>query len=41
MAYSPGVSLSLQGDLEERLGGMPAVQAEDEYRRLLPDSRPP
>ena len=31
----PASILGLQGDLEDRLKTMPAVQAEDEYRRLL------
>lgn len=35
----PASLLSLQGDLEDRLKTMPAVQAEDEYRRLLLESR--
>ncbi len=35
----PASTLSLQGDLEDRLKAMPAVQAEDEYRRLLTESR--
>ena len=35
----PASTLSLQGDLEDRLETMPAVQAEDEYRRLLLESR--
>jgi len=35
----PASTLSLQGDLEDRLKAMPAVQAEDEYRRLLAESR--
>jgi DNA replication and repair protein RecF len=37
----PASILSLQGDLEDRLKTMPAVQAEDEYRRLLGESRGP
>src|SRR5262245_29818890 len=35
----PASILGLQGDLEDRLKAMPAVQAEDEYRRLLAESR--
>ena len=35
----PASILGLQGDLEDRLKTMPAVQAEDEYRRLLAESR--
>jgi DNA replication and repair protein RecF len=35
----PASILGLQGDLEDRLKAMPAVQAEDEYRRLLRESR--
>jgi DNA replication and repair protein RecF len=35
----PASILSLQGDLEDRLKTMPAVQAEDEYRRHLAESR--
>lgn len=35
----PASILGLQGDLEDRLQTMPAVQAEDEYRRLLLESR--
>lgn len=35
----PASTLGLQGDLEDRLKTMPAVQAEDEYRRLLTESR--
>lgn len=35
----PASILALQGDLEDRLKTMPAVQAEDEYRRLLLESR--
>jgi DNA replication and repair protein RecF len=35
----PASILNLQGDLEDRLKTMPAVQAEDEYRRLLAQSR--
>jgi DNA replication and repair protein RecF len=35
----PDSILNLQGDLEDRLRTMPAVQAEDEYRRLLLESR--
>jgi DNA replication and repair protein RecF len=35
----PASILTLQGDLEDRLKTMPAVQAEDEYRRLLLESR--
>jgi len=35
----PASILRLQGDLEDRLKAMPAVQAEDEYRRLLLESR--
>jgi len=35
----PASTLSLQGELEDRLKTMPAVQAEDEYRRLLGESR--
>jgi DNA replication and repair protein RecF len=35
----PASILGLQGDLEDRLKAMPAVQAEDEYRRLLSESR--
>jgi DNA replication and repair protein RecF len=35
----PASILGLQGDLEDRLKAMPAVQAEDEYRRLLTESR--
>lgn len=35
----PASILALQGDLEDRLATMPAVQAEDEYRRLLLESR--
>lgn len=35
----PASILGLQGDLEDRLAAMPAVQAEDEYRRLLLESR--
>jgi DNA replication and repair protein RecF len=35
----PASILALQGDLEDRLKTMPAVQAEDEYRRLLFESR--
>jgi DNA replication and repair protein RecF len=35
----PASILALQGDLEDRLKIMPAVQAEDEYRRLLLESR--
>lgn len=37
----PASTLSLQGDFEDRLKTMPAVQAEDEYRRLLLESRGP
>jgi len=37
----PASILGLQGDLEDRLATMPAVQAEDEYRRLLLESRGP
>ncbi|MGE0239193.1 MAG: DNA replication/repair protein RecF [Parvibaculaceae bacterium] len=37
----PASILGLQGDLEDRLKTMPAVQAEDEYRRLLAESRGP
>jgi DNA replication and repair protein RecF len=37
----PASILGLQGDLEDRLKSMPAVQAEDEYRRLLAESRGP
>lgn len=37
----PASILALQGDLEDRLKTMPAVQAEDEYRRLLLESRSP
>jgi DNA replication and repair protein RecF len=35
----PASILGLQGDLEDRLKAMPAVQAEDEYRKLLAESR--
>ena len=35
----PASTLGLQGDLEDRLKTMPAVQAEDGYRRLLLESR--
>lgn len=35
----PASILGLQGDLEDRLLTMPAVQAEDEYRKLLLESR--
>jgi DNA replication and repair protein RecF len=35
----PASILALQGDPEDRLKTMPAVQAEDEYRRLLFESR--
>jgi len=35
----PASTLTLQGELEDRLKTMPAVQAEDEYRRLLSESR--
>jgi DNA replication and repair protein RecF len=35
----PASILGLQGDLEDRLKTMPAVQAEDEYRRVLCESR--
>lgn len=35
----PASILGLQGDLEDRLKTMPAVQAEDEYRKLLAESR--
>ncbi len=35
----PASILGLQGELEDRLATMPAVQAEDEYRRLLFESR--
>jgi DNA replication and repair protein RecF len=35
----PASVLGLQGDLEDRLKAMPAVLAEDEYRRLLCESR--
>ncbi|WP_119273010.1 DNA replication/repair protein RecF [Taklimakanibacter deserti] len=35
----PASTLGLQGDLEDRLKTMPAVQAEDEYRKLLAESR--
>lgn len=37
----PWAELSVHGDLEGLLAAMPAVQAEDEYRRLLADSRGP
>jgi len=36
----PWVNLALAGELEERLVTTPAVQVEDEYRRMLFDSRP-
>jgi DNA replication and repair protein RecF len=35
----PASILGLQGDLEDRLKTVPAVQAEDEYRKLLAESR--
>jgi DNA replication and repair protein RecF len=36
----PWVSLNLVGEFEERLAATPAVQVEDEYRKILLDSRP-
>ena len=36
----PWVSLTLVGEFEERLAATPAVQVEDEYRKILLDSRP-
>lgn len=35
----PWASLSVDGEIEGWIGHMPAVQAEDEYRRILGDSR--
>jgi DNA replication and repair protein RecF len=35
----PRASLAIEGDLEARVRHMPAVQLEDEYRRMLSDSR--
>ncbi len=35
----PASILTLQGDLEDRLKSVPAVQAEDQYRKLLLESR--
>ncbi len=35
----PRAELAIEGELESRLGQSPAVQVEDEYRRLLHDSR--
>src|SRR5262249_33734460 len=38
-AAFPWSKLAVQGDLEDLVRHMPAVQAEDEYRKLLHDSR--
>ncbi len=35
----PRAEIAISGELENRLGEIPAVQVEDEYRRLLHDSR--
>jgi DNA replication and repair protein RecF len=35
----PAVELALEGDIEARLASVPAVQVEDEYRKMLHDSR--
>ena len=35
----PVAELALEGDIEMRLGAAPAVQVEDEYRKMLHDSR--
>lgn len=35
----PWAILAIEGELEDRLGAIPAVQAEEEYRRLLVGSR--
>lgn len=35
----PRAELAIEGDLESQLGQIPAVQVEDEYRKLLHDSR--
>ena len=35
----PRAELAINGDLEDKLGQIPAVQVEDEYRKLLHDSR--
>jgi DNA replication and repair protein RecF len=35
----PWASLAIDGEIEGWIGHMPAVQAEDEYRRILGDSR--
>lgn len=35
----PRAGLAISGELEDKLGQIPAVQVEDEYRKLLHDSR--
>ena len=35
----PWGAISIEGEIESLVAGMPAVRAEDEYRRLLADSR--
>lgn len=35
----PAAQVAVEGELEGRLGALPAVQVEDEYRKMLHDSR--